>query len=43
MDEVLNYTLLTDEFNNLPVDKRLELLKDLIDRLKNSCLPMTPP
>lgn len=34
MDEVLNYTLLTDEFNNLPVDKRLELLKDLIDRLK---------
>ncbi len=34
MDDVLNYTLLTDEFNNLPVDKRLELLKDLIDRLK---------
>src|SRR5262245_2577613 len=23
MDDVLNYTLLTDEFNKLPVDKRL--------------------
>jgi hypothetical protein len=34
MDDVLNYTLLTDEFNKLPIDKRLELLKDLIDRLK---------
>ena len=34
MDDVLGYTLLTDEFNNLPIDKRLELLKDLIDRLK---------
>ena len=34
MDDVLSYTLLSDEFNNLPVDKRLELLKDLIDRLK---------
>ena len=34
MDDVLGYTLLTDEFNTLPIDKRLELLKDLIDRLK---------
>jgi hypothetical protein len=34
IDDVLNYTLLTDEFNNLPIDKRLELLKDLVDRLK---------
>jgi hypothetical protein len=34
MDDVLNYTLLTDEFNKLPVDKRLELLGDLIQRIK---------
>jgi hypothetical protein len=34
MDDVLNYTLLTDEFNKLPIDKRLELLHDLIERIK---------
>ncbi len=34
IDDLLNYTLLTDEFNNLPVDERLELLRELIDRLK---------
>lgn len=34
IDDLLNYTLLTDEFNNLPVDQRLELLRELIDRLK---------
>lgn len=34
MDDVLNFTLLTDEFNNLPVDQRLQLLKELIDRIK---------
>ncbi len=34
MDDVLNYTLLTDEFNKLPVDKRLELLGELIQRVK---------
>jgi hypothetical protein len=34
MDDVLNYTLLTDEFNRLPIDKRLELLGDLIQRIK---------
>jgi hypothetical protein len=34
MDDVLNYTLLTDEFNKLPIDKRLELLGELIQRIK---------
>lgn len=34
MDEVLGYTLLEDDFNRLPVDERLKLMKDLIDRLK---------
>jgi hypothetical protein len=34
MDEVLDYTLLTDEFNRLPVQKRLELLGELIQRVK---------
>lgn len=34
MDEVLDYTLLTDDFNNLPLDKRLELIRELIDRVK---------
>jgi len=35
LDRVLNYTLLTDEFNRLPVEKRLELIGQLVDRLKN--------
>lgn len=34
IDDLLNYTLLTDEFNNLPIDQRLELLRELIERLK---------
>lgn len=34
MDDVLDYTLFSDEFNNLPVQKRLELMGDLIRRLK---------
>ncbi|MBX3358618.1 MAG: hypothetical protein KF745_09320 [Phycisphaeraceae bacterium] len=38
MDEVLDFTLLTTDFNKLPIDKRLSLIKDLISRLKN----MTP-
>jgi hypothetical protein len=32
MDDVLNFTLLTDDFNALPIDKRLDLIKDLIAR-----------
>src|SRR5262245_35712609 len=34
MDDVLDYTLLSEEFNNLPVQRRLELIKDLVQRLK---------
>lgn len=34
MDEVLDYTLLTEDFNKLPVDKRLDLIRQLIERLK---------
>lgn len=32
MADLLDYTLLEDEFNNLPVAKRRELLKELIER-----------
>lgn len=32
---VFSYTLLSDEFNKLPVDKRLELIRTLVDRVKN--------
>lgn len=31
-DDVLDFTLLTDDFNNLPIEERLRLLKDLIKR-----------
>lgn len=34
MDEVMDYVLLTDDFNNLPIEKRLALVKDLIERIK---------
>ena len=34
LDKVFNFTLLTDEFNRLPVEKRLELIRQLIDRLR---------
>lgn len=34
MDQVLDYTLLTGDFNRLPLDQRLGLIKDLITRLK---------
>lgn len=34
MNDVLDYTLLTDDFNKLPVEKRLDLIKELIARLK---------
>lgn len=33
MDDLFNYTLLTDEFNRLSVDERLELLTQLRERL----------
>lgn len=35
MDEVFNYTLLTDEFNALPIEERMRLIGLLIERLKN--------
>lgn len=34
LDTVFNYTLLTDEFNKLPVEDRLRLMGQLIQRLK---------
>ncbi|MFT3687122.1 MAG: hypothetical protein QM783_19735 [Phycisphaerales bacterium] len=33
--DVLDYTLLTDAFNNMPVEERLALIKKLIERLKS--------
>lgn len=35
MSEVLDYTLLSDEFNKLPVRERMALIGDLIKRLKS--------
>jgi hypothetical protein len=35
LDKVFNYTLLTDEFNNLPVEKRMELIGQLVQRMKS--------
>lgn len=35
MDEVFNYTLLTDEFNALPVEERMRLIGQLVQRLKD--------
>lgn len=35
LGDVLKFTLLTDDFNNLPLDERMKLLKDLIQRMKN--------
>lgn len=34
LDDVLSYTFLTDQFNKLPLDERLALVKDLVTRLK---------
>jgi hypothetical protein len=35
LNKVFNYTLLTDEFNRLPVEKRMELIGQLVQRMKN--------
>lgn len=32
MDDLLDYTFITDDFNKLPIDKRLDLLRELIKR-----------
>lgn len=34
-DDVLDYTLLTDDFNSLPLDQRLDLVRQLIGRFKD--------
>lgn len=33
--KVFSYTLLTDQFNNLPIEKRLELIGQLVQRMKS--------
>lgn len=35
MDDVLGFTMLTDEFNRLPAEERLKLMGDLVKRLRN--------
>ena len=35
LDDVFNYTLLTDEFNKLPVEERLRLMGQLVQRLQS--------
>lgn len=35
IDEVFNYALLTNEFNRLPIEERLELIRTMTDRLKD--------
>lgn len=34
IDDILDFTVLSDEFNNLPIKKRMELLGQLVERLK---------
>jgi hypothetical protein len=35
LDTVFNYTLLTDDFNKLPVEERLQLIGQLVQRLRS--------
>ncbi|MBX3382725.1 MAG: hypothetical protein KF864_04350 [Phycisphaeraceae bacterium] len=35
LDDVFNYTLLTDDFNKLPVEERLKLIGQLVQRLRS--------
>ncbi len=35
LDDVLDYTFLSAEFNRLPVDERLRLMRDLVTRLRS--------
>jgi hypothetical protein len=35
LKRVFNYTLLTDKFNQLPIEERMKLIGQLVDRLKN--------
>ncbi|MCC6675783.1 MAG: hypothetical protein IT436_01440 [Phycisphaerales bacterium] len=34
IDEIFNYTLLTDEFNKLPIDERVRLVGQIVQRIK---------
>ncbi len=36
LDDVLGFSFLTDDFNKLPIDERLRLLSELIERMKSS-------
>lgn len=35
IDEIFNYTLLTDEFNRLPIDERVRLVGQIVQRVKH--------
>src|SRR5262245_24436204 len=35
IDEIFNYTLLTDEFNKLPIEERVKLVGQIVSRIKN--------
>lgn len=35
LDDIFNYTLLTDEFNALPIDERMKLIGQLVARMKS--------
>ena len=35
VDDLLAYSLLEEDFNRLPVEERLDLLRTLLDRFKN--------
>ncbi|MGH7132003.1 MAG: hypothetical protein ACREJO_08675 [Phycisphaerales bacterium] len=34
LEDVLDYTLLTEDFNKLPIEERLKLIKELVSRMK---------
>lgn len=36
LDDLLGFSLLTDDFNRLPIDERLKLLSELVKRMKSS-------
>lgn len=36
VDDALNYTFMTADFNNLPIEQRLELIKTLVARFKDA-------
>lgn len=36
LDDLLDFSLLTDDFNRLPIDQRLKLIEELVKRMKSS-------